>query len=110
MFMKKINWLQIGSKVAEMRRSRNMTQQQLAELTGLSDVYIGYLEQGKRHGTMDAGFNYYGGWRDAQAKQNMAAMPITILSIHGNHEMRPSRIPTYSLKKWHGGYVFAEEA
>ncbi len=53
MFMKKINWLQIGSKIAEMRRSRNMTQQQLAELTGLSDVYIGYLEQGKRHGTMD---------------------------------------------------------
>ena len=51
--MRKINWLQIGNKVAEMRRCRNMTQQQLAELTGLSDVYIGYLEQGKRHGTMD---------------------------------------------------------
>ena len=51
--MKKIDWLQIGSKTAEMRRSRNITQQQLAELTGLSDVYVGYLEQGKRHGTMD---------------------------------------------------------
>ena len=53
MLMKKINWLQTGGKIAEMRRSRDMTQQQLAELTGLSDVYIGYLEQGKRHGTMD---------------------------------------------------------
>ncbi len=53
MFMKKIDWLLIGGKIAEMRRSRDITQQQLAELTGLSDVYIGYLEQGKRHGTMD---------------------------------------------------------
>ena len=53
MLMKKIDWLQIGSKIAEMRRSRNITQQQLAELTGLSDVYVGYLEQGKRHGTLD---------------------------------------------------------
>ena len=51
--MKKIDWQHIGYKVSDMRRSRNMTQQELAELTGLSDVYIGYLEQGKRHGPMD---------------------------------------------------------
>lgn len=50
--MKKIDWQHIGCKVSDMRRSRNMTQQKLAELTGLSDVYIGYLEQGKRHGPM----------------------------------------------------------
>ncbi len=51
--MKKIDWQHIGNKVSDMRRSRNMTQQELAELTGLSEVYIGYLEQGKRHGPMD---------------------------------------------------------
>jgi transcriptional regulator with XRE-family HTH domain len=31
-----------------MRRVRQITQQQLAELTQVSDVYIGYIEQGKR--------------------------------------------------------------
>lgn len=35
-----------------MRISRGLTQFQLAELTGLSRVYIGYLEQGKRCGTI----------------------------------------------------------
>ncbi len=50
--MRSIDWQHIGGKVSEMRRSRNMTQQELAEKTGLSDVYIGYLEQGKRHGPM----------------------------------------------------------
>ena len=58
----------------------------------------------------DAGFNYYGGRRDQKAKERMAAMPITIFSIHGNHEMRPGTIPTYHLEKWHGGMVFVEEA
>ena len=51
--MNRIDWQRIGCKVSDMRRSRDMTQQELAELTGLSDVYIGYLEQGKRHGPMD---------------------------------------------------------
>ena len=58
----------------------------------------------------DAGFNYYGGKRDQRAKQRMADMPITIFSIHGNHEMRPGKIPTYHTEKWQGGYVFVEEA
>ncbi len=57
----------------------------------------------------DAGFNYYGGWRDQQAKNRMAAMPITIFSIHGNHEMRPENIPAYHLESWRGGQVFAED-
>ena len=58
----------------------------------------------------DAGFNYYGGRRDRQAKERMARMPITIFSIHGNHEMRPGTIPSYRMEEWHGGLVFAEEA
>lgn len=42
----------LGNRVAEMRMSRGLTQFQLAELTGLSRVYIGYLEQGIRCGTI----------------------------------------------------------
>ena len=45
----------------------------------------------------DSGFNYYGGKRDQRVKQHMAEMPITIFSIHGNHEMRPGKIPSYKL-------------
>ena len=57
----------------------------------------------------DAGFNYYGGKRDQRAKKRMAEMPITIFSIHGNHEMRPGTIPLYHLRKWNGGMVFVED-
>ena len=42
----------IGNRVADMRISRGLSQFQLAELTGLSRVYIGYIEQGKRQGTI----------------------------------------------------------
>ena len=48
----KIDWRTIGNRIADMRISRGLTQFQLAELTGLSRVYIGYLEQGKRCGTI----------------------------------------------------------
>lgn len=58
----------------------------------------------------DAGFNYYGGKRDQRVKQRMAEMRITIFSIHGNHEMRPGKIPSYHLQQWHGGMVFVEDA
>lgn len=58
----------------------------------------------------DAGFNYYGGKRDQRVKQRMAETPITIFSIHGNHEMRPRKIPFYHLQQWHGGMVFVEDA
>ena len=57
----------------------------------------------------DAGFNYYGGKRDQRAKQWMTDIPITIFSIHGNHEMRPGTIPSYHLQQWHGGMVFVED-
>lgn len=48
----KVNWGTIGNRIADMRLSRGLTQFQLAELTGLSRVYIGYIEQGKRCGTI----------------------------------------------------------
>lgn len=58
----------------------------------------------------DAGFNYYGGWRDERNKKRMARLPITIFSLHGNHEMRPESLPGYSEQHWRGGTVYAEEA
>lgn len=37
-----------GKRVAEVRKSRGVTQQQLAEMTGMSVVAIAYIETGKR--------------------------------------------------------------
>ena len=37
-----------GKRVAEVRKSRGVTQQQLAELNGMSVVAIAYIETGKR--------------------------------------------------------------
>jgi len=37
-----------GKRVAEVRKSKGITQQQLAELVGMSVVAIAYIETGKR--------------------------------------------------------------
>lgn len=37
-----------GKRVAEVRKSRGVTQQELAEYTGMSVVAIAYIETGKR--------------------------------------------------------------
>ncbi len=58
----------------------------------------------------DAGFNYYGGRRDAIAKDMISAEAPTVLCIHGNHEARPHTIETYKTKEWNGGTVWYEEA
>ena len=58
----------------------------------------------------DAGINYYGGICDEITKKHLAALPITIFSIHGNHENRPCNIPSYQLMPWHGGEVYVEDA
>ena len=48
----KLDSMTLGNRIADMRISRGLTQFQLAELTGLSRVYIGYIEQGKRCATL----------------------------------------------------------
>ena len=58
----------------------------------------------------DAGFNYYGEKRDRYVKKALSDLPITIFSIHGNHEKRPGTISTYHIAEWHGGLVYVEEA
>ncbi len=58
----------------------------------------------------DAGFNYYGDFRDRLVKHEMAQLPITIFCIHGNHEMRPWHVDSYRKTSWHGGAVWVEAA
>ena len=57
----------------------------------------------------DAGINYYGGWRDMNAKRRLAQLPLTLFSIHGNHERRPSTIPSYHTERWNDGEVYVED-
>lgn len=56
----------------------------------------------------DVGANYYGDVRDTLFKKHLDHVKPTILCVHGNHEMRPSSIPTYKTKEWHGGTVWYE--
>ena len=57
----------------------------------------------------DVGMNYYGNTRgDRRNKERLNQSGIPILCIHGNHEMRPSTIPSYHEKEWNGGIVYAE--
>ena len=56
----------------------------------------------------DAGFNYYGNYRDRNAKIFASKLPIVLFCIHGNHEMRPTSVPTYNEKLYRGGTVWYE--
>ena len=58
----------------------------------------------------DVGLNYYlKGWQDHHRKKQVAKLPITLFCIHGNHEARPSSVPSYKLIDWHGGKVWVED-
>ena len=58
----------------------------------------------------DVGANYYGDARDAIVKKALMRVLPTVLCIHGNHEMRPSSIPSYHMEEWNGGRVWVEDA
>lgn len=70
----------------------------------------------------DAGINMSNGLRDLRKKQMLSQLPVTLFCIHGNHEMRPTRVmqvdewggrinrKAYRLKDWHGGSVYVEVA
>ena len=83
---------------------------------GIFDRLINFCSryQTTREDTMiilgDAGFNFYGGERDWMAKQTVSKLPITVFSIHGNHEMRPATLPAYHTAGWRGGQVYVEDA
>lgn len=57
----------------------------------------------------DAGLNYHKPVLAAHVKKQVAALPITLLCIHGNHEARPQTIPTYHESPWRGGTVLVED-
>ena len=58
----------------------------------------------------DAGINYYLDERDYILKDSLKDLSITLFCIHGNHEARPARIPSYKQKYWNGGLVWYEDA
>ena len=57
----------------------------------------------------DVGANYYGDERDIAMKDTLSRLQPTLLCIHGNHEMRPSRVPGYHLREWNVGHVWYQE-
>ena len=57
----------------------------------------------------DVGVNFYGNKTDKRCKKKLNDLGITILCIHGNHEMRPATIPSYLTKEWHGGVIWYEQ-
>jgi transcriptional regulator with XRE-family HTH domain len=46
-------YLQVGQKIRLFRRQASMTQAQLAEKAGLSDNFVGLIERGEGHPTLD---------------------------------------------------------
>jgi transcriptional regulator with XRE-family HTH domain len=42
----------VAKNIARIRKQKGITQEQLAELTGMDAVSIGYIEQGKRRPTL----------------------------------------------------------
>lgn len=57
----------------------------------------------------DAGFNYAGNMYDEERKAYMNSIGMTVFSIHGNHEMRPTDVPGYKTKQFNGGTVWHED-
>ena len=58
----------------------------------------------------DAGLNYYGNELDAECKAFVNSFPFDTFCIHGNHEMRPTDLPTYKTREYCGGTVWYEES
>ena len=59
--------------------------------------------------TGDAGINYHGYVKDRRKKEYLEALPIRLLCVHGNHEMRPEKLLYYKEEKWCGGIVYVEK-
>ncbi|MEC0109507.1 helix-turn-helix transcriptional regulator [Paenibacillus taichungensis] len=43
----------VGERIRAIRKAKGLTQQQLAELSGLDDAYIGSVERGERNFSVD---------------------------------------------------------
>ena len=56
----------------------------------------------------DAGINYFKDERATAIKERLAALPITLFCIHGNHEARPETLPNHSLQDVFGGKAYVD--
>lgn len=57
----------------------------------------------------DAGFNYSRSRSDEKNKKYMDSIGMTVFSIHGNHELRPTNVPGYKTKTFCGGTVWYQD-
>jgi hypothetical protein len=57
----------------------------------------------------DACVNFWGDEADTELKRRISRYPVTMLLVHGNHEMRPSPEMGYREMPWHGGDVYVQE-
>jgi len=64
----------------------------------------------------DAGFNYFyhptyhsRTRKDRRLKREAQDLPITLLMVYGNHEIRPENLPSYKPSNWHEGTVLVED-
>lgn len=62
----------------------------------------------------DAGINYYGGKSDLKLKQRLSKLPITLMCVRGNHEMRPTAKMGYrnnyiSTREYAGNFLVQPE-
>ena len=56
----------------------------------------------------DAGINYFSDGRETELKEALAALPITLFCVHGNHEARPETLPGYTLQDAFGGKAYVD--
>lgn len=56
----------------------------------------------------DAGINYYLDQDDQAVKEDLSALPLTLLCVKGNHELHADEIADYEKIPWHGGVAYQE--
>lgn len=56
----------------------------------------------------DTSINYFLDDSDRELKRKLAALPVTLLAVHGNHEEYPGEIDSYQEFLWNGGIVYRE--
>ena len=48
-----MDYLDLGKKIRQIRRQQSLTQEQLAEMTGISASFLGHIERGTRIASID---------------------------------------------------------
>ncbi len=48
-----MNYISLGSKIKKQRRAKHMTQEKLAEVSGISISFMGHIERGSRKASIE---------------------------------------------------------